>query len=285
MPHREVQFKAWFDTHPPMLGLNVTKVGHGMRSPRIDEVDHLPRPVIGLSHDYADGFLIEPHEHRRGQLMNATSGLIVLTTPEGKWVMPPHRGMWIPAGVRHSVRAVGLVRMQSLYVETDRAEAMPVHCQVLEITSFMRSLIGEVVGLSLAREADGRSQALMDLTLYEMERLPSLPLSLPFPSDERLAKKCREFVGQPNIHQTTDDWSRELGMSRRAFTRIFRQQTGLSFVGWRQQACLLSALPQLSAGQSVTSVAMELGYENPAAFTIMFKRAFGKPPLAYLGLR
>jgi transcriptional regulator GlxA family with amidase domain len=32
-------------------------------------------------------------------------------------------------------------------------------------------------------------------------------------------------------------------------------------------------------------VAMDLGYENPAAFTIMFKRAFGSPPLAYLGLR
>ncbi len=28
-----------------------------------------------------------------------------------------------------------------------------------------------------------------------------------------------------------------------------------------------------------------LGYENPAAFTIMFKHAFGSPPLAYLGVR
>ncbi len=59
----------------------------------------------------------------------------------------------------------------------------------------------------------------------------------------------------------------------------------MSFVAWRQQACLLSALPELAAGRSVTEVAMDLGYENPAAFTIMFKRAFGMPPLAYLGLR
>ena len=43
--------------------------------------------------------------------------------------------------------------------------------------------------------------------------------------------------------------------------------------------------PRLAAGEPVTSVAMDLGYENPAAFTLMFKRAFGSPPLTYLGLR
>lgn len=35
----------------------------------------------------------------------------------------------------------------------------------------------------------------------------------------------------------------------------------------------------------MTSVAGELGYDNPAAFTTMFKRAFGAPPLAYLRVR
>jgi AraC-like DNA-binding protein len=29
-------------------------------------------------------------------------------------------------------------------------------------------------------------------------------------------------------------------------------------------------------------VAMALGYDNPAAFTSMFKRVFGTPPLTYL---
>jgi AraC-like DNA-binding protein len=44
-------------------------------------------------------------------------------------------------------------------------------------------------------------------------------------------------------------------------------------------------LPRLAAGEPVTTVAMDVGYENPAAFTLMFKRAFGSPPLTYLGLR
>jgi AraC-like DNA-binding protein len=73
-----------------------------------------------------------------------------------------------------------------------------------------------------------------------------------------------------------------LGMSRRAFTRQFKRETGLSFVSWRQQACLFAALPRLVAGEPVTTVAIDLGYENPASFTTMFKRILGAPPRDYL---
>jgi AraC-like DNA-binding protein len=71
-------------------------------------------------------------------------------------------------------------------------------------------------------------------------------------------------------------------MSRRTFTRVFRRETGLSFTMWRQQACLVAALPRLVAGEPVTRVAVDLGYDNPAAFTTMFKRVLGASPRAYL---
>ncbi|HYP63065.1 MAG TPA: helix-turn-helix domain-containing protein [Acidocella sp.] len=71
-------------------------------------------------------------------------------------------------------------------------------------------------------------------------------------------------------------------MSRRAFTRLFRHETGMSFAPWRQQACLLAALPRLIAREPVTLVALDLGYDNPAAFTAMFKRALGLSPRNYL---
>ena len=73
-------------------------------------------------------------------------------------------------------------------------------------------------------------------------------------------------------------------MSRRAFTRLFRRETGLSFVNWRQQACLVAALPRLVAGETVTTIALDLGYDNPAAFTTMFKRVLGASPRTYLRL-
>jgi AraC-like DNA-binding protein len=149
----------------------------------------------------------------------------------------------------------------------------------------MRSLMTEALGLPIEDELDSRAGALMELIGHELRQLPVLPLSLRYPAEGALAARCRKFIQQPAIHQTIDDWAADLHMSRRAFTRLFRRETGLSFMAWRQQACLIGALPRLAAGEPVTTVAVDLGYENPAAFTLMFKRAFGSPPLTYLGMR
>ena len=251
----------------------------------IDTVDHVPRPIVALGNDYPDGHVIHPHQHRRGQLISGASGVIVLSTAEGTWVMPPQRGMWIPPATEHHVRMVGAVTMQSLYVEPGAVPGLPDRCQVVGISPFMRSLVTEALSLPLEYELEGRAGTLMRLLEHEMRRLTVLPLSLRYPAHGALSARCREFARRPNIHETTDDWADALGMSRRSFTRRFRRETGSSFVAWRQQACLLGALPRLVAGEAVTTVAIDLGYENPAAFTLMFKRAFGSPPLAYLGLR
>ncbi len=118
----------------------------------------------------------------------------------------------------------------------------------------------------------------MALLLEEVRRLPILPLSLPFPEDRELARRCRRFVKDPNPHETIDDWAENLGQSRRSFTRLFKRETGMSFAAWQRQACLFSALPRLVAREPITQVALDLGYESPAAFTTMFKKALGVPP-------
>lgn len=67
----------------------------------------------------------------------------------------------------------------------------------------------------------------------------------------------------------------QVAMSRRTFTRLFREQTGISFVEWRQQACLLMAVVRLGNGEPVTRVATDLGYSSPSAFTGVFRRVLG----------
>jgi AraC-like DNA-binding protein len=251
----------------------------------IDQVDHTPRSVVAIGNEYPDGHSIAPHRHRRGQLISGATGLIVLSTAAGTWVMPPQRGMWIPPATEHHVKIVGAVNMQSLYIQPDAVEGLPKRCQVVAISPFMRSLMTEALSLPLEYDLVGRPGALMHLIQYEMQQLPVLPLSLTFPAHGPLTQLCRKFVERPHIHENIDAWAKALGTSRRSFTRLFRRETGLSFVNWRQQACLLYAMPRLTAGEPVTAVALDLGYENPAAFTLMFRRAFGDSPLAYLGLR
>jgi AraC-like DNA-binding protein len=171
--------------------------------------------------------------------------------------------------------------MRSAYIWPEAIEGLPRQCQVLGMTPLMRSLLLEAVDLPLHYDATGRDGLLMSLLLEEARRLPVLPLSLPFPQDRRLARRCKRLLEQPTPHDTIEHWSCALQMSRRAFTRHFRAETGMSFGAWRQQACLFAALPRLAAGTAVTTVALDLGYESPAAFTSMFRRLIGAPPSRY----
>ncbi len=245
-------------------------------------VPEVPRPVIARATDRPDGDYVAPHVHRRGQLLTGATGVVLATTPDGAWMMPPERGLWIPAGTLHSVHCFGRVRTQSLYFEPGSLTGMPEHCQVLAVPPLMRALLAEAAELPKEYDPEGRDGAVMALIQQELPRLPALPLSLPLPRDPALAHRCRAFLARPDPHDRIEDWAEALGMSRRSFTRAFRRETGYSFVAWRQQACVLAALPRLAAGDPVTTVALDLGYDNPAAFTAMFRRTLGAPPSTYL---
>lgn len=241
----------------------------------------VPRPIIALGTDYPDGHVIAAHRHDRDQLLYGMTGVLMASTPQGAWMMPPQRGMLIPAGVIHEVRLFGDVKMRSLYLRPDRLGDTDNQCKVVGISSLMRHLLIEAVTVPPEYDMAGRDGALMTLIEYEIKRLPVLPLSLPLPEQAGLREKCRAFLASPTPHETIDDWCHHLGMSRRSFTRQFRKETGSSFVEWRQQACILAALPRLAAGEAVTTIAMDLGYDNPAAFSNMFKRILGASPRDY----
>ena len=123
----------------------------------------------------------------------------------------------------------------------------------------------------------------MTLLLREVQNAAPVPLCVPCPADGPLGARCRRFLAKPTLHESIDDWCADLGTSRRAFTRRFRRETGLSFAAWQRQACLVTAIPRLAANESVTAVAFDLGYASVAAFSVLFRRVLGTPPSRYQG--
>ncbi|MGL4965523.1 MAG: AraC family transcriptional regulator [Inquilinus sp.] len=240
-----------------------------------------PRAIVAVGNDYPAHYVILPHRHRRSQLLYGSNGVLMVRTEAGRWVVPPERAVWIPGGITHDVQPIGAVKVRSVYVEPDAVPGLPTECRVVGVSGLMRSLLMEAVDLPLEYDLDGRDGMVMALILQEIGRMPVLPLNLPLPGHAPLAARCRRFLEGPTPHDTIDDWCGALGMSRRAFTRLFRQETGLSLSAWRQQACLFAALPRLAAGETVTTVALDLGYDSAAAFTTMFKRLLGAPPSRY----
>jgi AraC-like DNA-binding protein len=253
-----------------------------VRNVIVDDYERVPRPVLAYGNDYPPAHEIAPHTHRRSQLLHATSGVMLVEAGQGAWVVPPERAVWIPAGTVHEVKTIGAVATRGLLVEKDAWPGMPATCQVVSVSPLMDALLREAVDMPPEYDEASRDGLIMALLMEETRRAPVLAFSLTFPRHPALAARCRAFLASPSPHETTDQWCEALGMSRRTFTRLFRAETGMSFGEWRQQACLFAALPRLAAGEPVTSLALDLGYESPAAFTSMFKRVLGEPPSRYL---
>ncbi|WP_315924387.1 helix-turn-helix transcriptional regulator [Mesorhizobium sp. SP-1A] len=265
-------------SHAGTSARNLDRLQHD----RLEWLETRSGPIVALPSEYPDGYEVREHRHSRSQLLHALTGVVLVKTRYGRWMVPPDHAMWIPAGIEHAVEMLGNVSMRSVYVQPDAIDGLPAQLRVVGVGDLMRSLIVEAVALPDEPPLPPRATLLLNLLLHEIPGMPERPLGLPFPADPRIAALCRHFVAEPSPHATIDDWARQAGMSRRTFTRTFQRQTGLSLSTWRQQALLFAALPRLAEGEPVTSVALDLGYDSVPAFTTMFKRMLGTSPRSYL---
>jgi len=251
-----------------------------MRNVSINLLDATPRPVVATGTDYSYGHLLHLHTHRRAQLLYGATGVMQVSTHDGNWVVPPQRAVWIPAGVAHEVLMLG-VSTRSLYIEPTAVD-LGSRCQVISVSPLMRHLLMAAVEVPLEYDEAGRDGVLMQLLLHELGCSAHLPLHIPLPDDARLLGLCQAFVQQPDAHQSPQQWAEQLHISLRTFNRLFRQQTGLSFSQWRQRACVVLALARLAAGEPVTRIALDFGYDSPAAFSTMFRRVLGQAPSVWM---
>jgi len=122
---------------------------------------------------------------------------------------------------------------------------------------------------------------LIGVMLDQVRTLTEEPLQLSMPREPRAARAAEILRGEPGRTDSLDSIAREAGASKRTLERGFRAETGMGFGRWRQQLRLLHALRLLAAGQPVTAVALESGYQSTSAFISMFKKALGATPYRY----
>ncbi|WP_312960395.1 AraC family transcriptional regulator [Stutzerimonas nitrititolerans] len=242
------------------------------------EIDDAAWIVHSSATDYPDGWVIEPHSHNKDQLIHGIEGVMVVYTDQCQWTVPPNRGIWMPSGRVHSIRCAGLLKMRSVFIQAGRTSSLPAATTILSISPLLSELIKASVGMKLTPHENSRESRIMSLILDEISLLPAVPLQLPQPADARLRQISAALVAKPDDNSTLHDWSLELGIDERTIQRLFQKETGLTFGQWRQQFRLLLALEMIARGDKVIDIAAQLGYESPSAFTVMFKKQFGKTP-------
>ena len=232
-----------------------------------------------LAVGYTSGTSIPSHSHGWDQLIFASDGVMTVQTAQGAWVVPPHRAVWVPSGVEHAVHMSGFVSMRTLYFVEGLVDTLPEKCCVVQVSPLLRELIRHAVD---GGPLDSRKQAhLIGVILEQMRRLPVVPLHLPWPQDRRARSVADTLREDPGDTRSLASLCHGVGASKRTIERLFHDETGMTFGQWRKQARLMRALPLLAAGESVTRVALDVGYDSTSAFISMFKSALGTTPGRY----
>jgi AraC-like DNA-binding protein/quercetin dioxygenase-like cupin family protein len=243
------------------------------------------RPVRVRARSMPADTHFEPHRHAWSQLAYCASGIVQVTaaTPEEvTYIVPPSRAVWIAPGARHAIHVLEAAEFRTLYIHDSVTPGGWDGCRMLVVSPLLRELIQALeldpdMPLSAPREALLTSLVLDELTHADIHAL-GVPLPHPQTGDKRLRALCEAVLRLPSERATLGEWAADIGASERTVARLFRDELGLSYQQWRQQAVLAHALPLLARGTPVSQVAAASGYASDSAFTAMFKGAMGQPP-------
>jgi AraC-like DNA-binding protein len=235
--------------------------------------------VRGMAVTYPAGTAMVPTPASWDHLIFASSGVMSIETDRGTWVVPPHRALWAPAGEPYEITLNSRVALRSLYFRTE-LHALGTQWRAVNVTPLLRELILHAVRTAPLDLTDPSHERLVGVLVDQFATLAQAPLQLPMPGDPRavaFAGELRSSAGDVS----TADVARAVGASRRTLERLFALEVGMTIGQWRQRLALLRGLQLLAAGQTVTQVAVAVGYSTPSAFGAMFRSHLGESPGRY----
>ncbi|WP_024850975.1 AraC family transcriptional regulator [Hydrogenovibrio kuenenii] len=239
------------------------------------------RPVLARAVEMQKARQTRFHNHPRAQLIYAINGVVRVLTDEGTWLVPPSQAVWIPSGVMHETLAVNKVSVRNLFIDPTATADLPKNVCVFNVSTLLRELILKAVSIGNEYQPDSSEYRIMQVILDTLKEAQPTILHLPMGKDPKLNKVIGELLQTPDNSLTLEEWASYVGASSRTLARLFNKETGMNFGQWRNQLRLIEAIDRLGQGQSVTNVAIDLGYNSPSAFIAMFRKKLGKSPAAY----
>ncbi|MET4896897.1 helix-turn-helix transcriptional regulator [Sphingomonadaceae bacterium jetA1] len=251
------------------------------------EPDDVPRPIVAFGAAMPDdgGFELDPHRHRKGQMLLVQRGAISCEVAGGLWIVPPRSAIWVPGGALHSFRISGGLEGYCAFVDPALTEALPTSCCAVAVTPLLRELLARAAHLPYFYEEGGANSRLVSVILDELAAARVEDLHLPMPGDPRLRRIMDAMIATPSDRSSLAIWAKRAGLSERTMLRLVRRETGMSFGQWRRQLGVVLAVKWLAGGASIQRVSADLGYESVPSFVTMFRKALGTSPARYMAER
>jgi AraC-like DNA-binding protein len=226
------------------------------------------------------------HYHKMGVLGCIESGLMGIKSDRQSVVLAGSMMVFVPANTPHFEQGMGTdIFGWYLSLPEDRIKFMPSKICILEMSDLLSMLCKRIVSWGFIKNNSPAQRRLVLTFLDELESAKEARyINIPLPRHTGLYLVATKIIADSYDRSNIDYWAKTAGMSRRSFTRRFSEETGLSFVLWRQRTKLYSALLSLSDGKSVRETGFDLGYQSTSAFIAVFKKQFGCTPKKYVRL-
>ena len=239
-----------------------------------------------IANHYAKGTRLDPHKHREAQLVYAARGTMQVTTPKGRWLVPPDRAVWVPAGLPHAIDVLADIDMRTLYFDLAwLARAQPETDLTQEFVVRVSRLLHEtILALFDGRNDNGRTALLIRLAMLELHQAEDSATFIPLPQDPRCRRAAGIVLDDPTALHEIETLAHRVGTSARTLSRLFTSETQLSFKSWCQRARIAAAIERLSTDTNVSikQVAGELGYASLPAFSHAFRQVTGRTPTEFV---
>src|SRR3954463_1797264 len=146
-----------------------------------------PAGVHLVARDYPKGMRIDPHMHREAQLIYAARGTMQVTTPGGRWLVPPDRAVWVPAGLQHAIDVLADIEMRTLYfdlpwLKRERRYEGLTREFVVRVSPLLNQAI---LALSAARTTGEPPELLVRRVMLELPKAADSPPFVPLPHEPR----------------------------------------------------------------------------------------------------
>jgi len=210
------------------------------------------------------------------------SGVVAIITEQGRYLVPPEHGILLPANTVFQLLATTSSKAIFYTFDNLKEKEKPTETAVLEASDFLKSLINESISEHINEYESSALLSLQQLLVNRIKAAKPLSLLLPAVKDQRLVAITSRQQKFPALKTDLVGWGKFVHASPRTLTRVFKNETGITYSEWKQIMAIHIAIIELYLGVSISMIAKNLGYESSSAFIYMFRKHMKVTPSNYL---
>ncbi len=197
----------------------------------------------------------EFHTHPSAQLSFTVEGILHVTAENKKFAVPPHMAIFIPKGVRHKNEMSKDLMLESIYFSDYYTKHFPKSVTLLKLNSWAEALIHKICANdTIINKSSGKK--LLSLLTEELQQTETVPWAqLTLPEHHKLLKIYQLFKSAKGKFPSLSEAAEYMHITPRTLLRLFRKETGMSYILWKQQFLYIKALEWLPRYKNIGKAA------------------------------